>query len=442
VIDSINPSTGETICKISLASTAQTQTAVKAAKDSFNLFQQQPNDDKRFFLLHHHQKLLLHFAECLEKDFDFMSRLETKDCGKPLEESKFDVQCSINCFKYYASLVPQVADSMMSPLRTVSSTFRSDGNLLNQDTMTPENKNNFFATTVKEPLGVAALVTPFNYPLLMSTWKMAPALASGCRVIHKPAEQTCLSALRVAEYYLDFISKKENHDDENQSLLLNELFQVLPGRGAVVGEELVRNKNVDKISFTGSTKTGLRILRESNNMSPLQQQRIKRVSLELGGKSPLVIAKDADLNLAMEAVIANIFGNAGQICTASSRVFCDEEIHDVFVEKLMTEVESRLNFGENFGPVISKEQLLKVQEYIRIGEQEDKATRLKFKTDKFDRQLSSEHKNGYFVPPTIFTNVTDEMVIAKEEIFGPVLCIMTPFRGDNIDHLIARCNNR
>jgi acyl-CoA reductase-like NAD-dependent aldehyde dehydrogenase len=417
--ETLNPATGKVIASVSEATSRDVDRAVSIAHSFFQNEQAQLQDHE---IRSNRKHLLLHLANSLEKDFEYMSKLETLNCGKPIAESKFDVDCSIKCLRYYASLLQQQPKF-------------EERNLLAKS-----ESSAFSAFKRRQPLGVAALITPFNYPLLISTWKIAPALASGCAVVHKPAEQTPLTALRFAEYFLDFISLKKLDQIEG-------MFQVLPGRGEVTGAALVDYDLVSKVSFTGSNSTGQHILARCAT----SKRTLKRVCLELGGKSPLVIHKDATLDSAVEAILANAFGNQGQICTAASRVLCHENIHDELVSRLTKRVKEHIVMGDcseegsecTFGPVISQKQKDKILEFIQSGI--DEGAKLVDFGEKnfFDGKIKEKESGGFFVPPTIFVGVRDDMRIAKEEIFGPVLSILNPYSDGDVasGRLFDRCND-
>jgi aldehyde dehydrogenase (NAD+) len=292
----------------------------------------------------------------------------------------FDIQGSIDCFRYYAGW----ADKIEGEVIPVSGPF------LNY--------------TRREPIGVCGQIVPWNYPLQMAAWKVAPALACGNTVVLKPAEQTPLTALELARL-------------ASEAGLPAGVLNVVPGFGETAGAALVRHTDVDKIAFTGSTPVGKRIQQEAAGT-------LKRVSLELGGKSPNIVLEDADIDAAVRGATAAIFYNTGQACTAGSRLLVAESIRDEFVEKLVARAASMqpgdpLHPKTRMGPLVSQEQLDRVLSYVEKGKAEgaDLITG--------GERVEVNGKRGFFLQPTIFDRVTPEMTIAREEIFGPVLAVTT-----------------
>jgi aldehyde dehydrogenase (NAD+) len=270
----------------------------------------------------------------------------------------------------------------------------------------------------REPLGVCAGIIPWNFPLLMAAWKTAPALAMGNTVVLKPSENTPLTALVLAE-----ITKEAGLPDG--------VFNVIPGFGPGAGETLVASMDVDKIAFTGSTPTGRRILQ-------LASSNIKKVTLELGGKSANIICDDADLTLAVDGALWGIYYNAGQVCNAGSRLLVHRSLHDEVVDRMVAKTE-RIRVGPPLekdtmmGPIVSRTQLETVERYVRIGQ--DEGAKL---VTGGERVSVPGHENGFFFAPTIFTGVDNKMRIAQEEIFGPVLVVI-PFDDD--DEAVAIAND-
>ena len=271
----------------------------------------------------------------------------------------------------------------------------------------------FMAYERKEPIGVCGQIIPWNFPILMSAFKIAPVLASGCTMVLKPAENTPLSALKIGEILLE-------------SGMPEGVVNILPGFGNEAGKALVSHPDVDKIAFTGSTAIGKEILRESSYT-------LKRVSLELGGKSPNIIMEDADIELALQQSNFGCFLNSGQFCMAGTRVFVHESLYDKFVERAV-EMANAKKVGDPFeestenGPLISQVQMDKVLNYIETGKKE--GANLVCGGNRINR-------DGFFVETTIFADVTDDMTIAKEEIFGPVMSIL---KFKDIDEVISRAN--
>jgi aldehyde dehydrogenase (NAD+) len=371
-----NPSTGEVLTEVAEAGAEDVDRAVRAARQAFE------DSPWRKLSARDRGRLLYQIADALEARAEELARLESLDNGKPFREARaIDVKESIDTFRYYAGW----ADKLEGEVIPVS------GPYLNY--------------TRREPVGVCGQIIPWNYPLQMAAWKVAPALACGNTVVLKPAEQTPLTALELARIC---------HEAGLPAGVLN----VLPGFGETAGAALVRHPDVDKIAFTGSTQVGKIIQKEAAGT-------LKKVSLELGGKSPNVVLADADLDAAVKGAAMAIFYNTGQACTAGSRLLVEESVHEQFVEKLVARARG-MTPGDPFdsksrmGPLISREQLERVQGYIQRGR--DEGAELVLGGDR-----PEGNGNGYFLNPTVFDRVRPEMTIAREEIFGPVLAVI-PFR--------------
>ncbi len=380
----INPSTGEEICQVAEADAADIDKAVKAARLAFEGPWRKMRASERGGLLYR-------LADLIEANADELARLETLDNGKPLSIAKtVDVAKTIACYRYFAGWADKVQGK----------TIPVDGD--------------FFAYTRHEPIGVIGQIIPWNYPMLMQAWKLAPALATGNTVVMKPAEQTPLSALRVGELLLE-AGYPEG------------VVNILPGFGPTSGAALARHMDVDKVAFTGSTQGGRLI------MTAAAQSNLKRVTLELGGKSPNIIFEDTDLDAAVEGAHLGIFVNQGQSCCAGSRVFVQEKIYEAFVEKSVARAARRrvgdpLHPSTDQGPQIDQSQFDKIMGYVDSGKREG-ATLACGGERVGDR--------GYFIRPTIFSDVRDDMRIAREEIFGPVMSVIA-FK--DTDEVIARAN--
>lgn len=368
---SINPATGETLAQVAYANAEDVDKAVNAARNAHDsgVWRDKPAAERSL--------ILNRFADLLEKHAPEIAALETQDNGKPINEASFvDLPMSIDNYRYYAA----------------AARFVNGQNLPVPGAM---------AYTRKEPVGVCGLIVPWNFPTLMATWKLAPALAAGNTVVLKPAEQTPLSALRLAQLF-------------KEAGVPDGVVNVVTGDGQT-GEALVNHEKVDKIAFTGSTEVGRRVMANA-------AKTLKRVTLELGGKAPNVIFDDADLDQAVNAALFANFFNQGQACTAGSRLFVQASIYDAFMEKFLDRV-AKLRVGDptqnttQIGALVSQEQYDKVAEYIRIGQ--DEGATLAFG----GKLLQPEHK-GFFVQPTVFTDVKNSMRIAQEEIFGPVLSVI------------------
>ncbi|WP_026575721.1 aldehyde dehydrogenase family protein [Bacillus sp. UNC438CL73TsuS30] len=373
-----NPATGEVLARVAAGEKEDAQAAIRAARQAFDC------GEWRNYSLRKRGQLLNQLANKIEENASFLSELETMNNGKTIKEAKIDIESTIQTFRYYAGLTTIQLEETLEVEAPLTSKI------------------------VREPIGVCAQIIPWNYPLLMAAWKLAPALAAGNVCILKPSEFTPLTAIHLFEYMdeLDFPKGVVN--------LLN-------GTGIEVGAPLVESNLVDKIAFTGGTATGKTILTSAVG-------NLKKVSLELGGKSANIIFNDADFETALDYGMFAIFNNSGQVCSAGSRLLVERGIYDRYVNKLVERTKKiRVGNGMNslsqMGPLINERQLEKVLNYVEIGKKEASlacgGTRLE----------NDELKNGYFISPTIFTDVYPDALIAQEEIFGPVLCII-PFEGE------------
>lgn len=379
-----NPATEEKIADVAEADAADVDLAVKAARKAFETGDW-PKMDAR-----DRGKLLHRLADLVEQHIDELAALETLDNGKPIRDSRqVDLPLTIDCLRYYAGWADKIHGETI-PIR-----------------------GPYFCYTRKEPVGVVGQIIPWNFPLLMVAWKWGPALAAGCTLVMKPAEQTPLSALRMGELALEAGFPKG-------------VINLLPGYGPTAGAAIVKHPGVDKIAFTGSTETAQLIMRDA-------AATLKRTTFELGGKSPNVIFADADLDAAIAGAEFGLFFNQGQCCCAGSRVFVEQKIHDEFVEKVTARAQAR-RLGNPFdpettqGPQVDHDQFQKIMKYIELGQKAGA------------RCVTGGHrvgKKGFFIEPTVFTHVTDDMPIAKDEIFGPVMSIL-PFK--TVDEVIERSN--
>ena len=381
----INPATGEVICQVAEADAADVDCAVRAARDAFE------HGSWRKTAASERGRLLNRLADLIERHADELARLESLDNGKPYAvASAADLPLTIACYRYYAGWADKVQG------RTI-----------------PIN-GNYFCYTRLEPVGVVGQIIPWNFPLLMQAWKLAPALATGNTVVMKPAEQTPLTALRVGELILE-------------AGFPPGVVNLLPGYGPTAGAAIARHMDVDKVAFTGSTEVG-RLIMEASAKSNL-----KRVTLELGGKSPNIVFADADLDQAIEGAHFALFFNQGQCCCAGSRLFVEETAYDEFVERSATRARRR-TVGDPFdpateqGPQVDQDQYNKVMRYIESGKKEGA---------RLVCGGGSVGDRGYFIQPTVFADVKDDMTIAREEIFGPVMSIIK-FR--DIDEVVQRAN--
>ena len=371
VIDVIEPSTGERLGSIAAGGAEDVALAVDSARQAF--------DDGRWTRLSpaERETRLHRLADLMERDADVLATIETLDNGKPLSASReVDVADAIRCVRYMAGW-PTKIDGRSLMLSAPGSPL---------------------ALTMKEPVGVVAAITPWNFPLGMAVQKVAPALAAGCTVVLKPAEQTSLTALRLGALALE-------------AGIPDGVFNVVTGLGASAGEALVSHPQVSKISFTGSTATGIRIGKTAmDNMT--------RLTLELGGKSPMIVLPDCDLDLAAQGVMDGLFFNAGQVCSAAARLYVHADIHDELLDKVAARVAAlRLGHGldpaTEMGPLVSAAQRDRVRRYIDQGASEGA------------QRIGGDAWNGagWFVRPTIFTHLDSDSQLMREEIFGPVVAV-------------------
>ena len=388
-IDVINPATGELLTTVPDGGAADIDRAVAAARASFESKTWRGMDPSR------REKILWDIAELLARHKDELARLESMENGKTLREAAgADVGPAIDAFRYYAGWVRKI----------YGETIPVDGPYLNY--------------TMREPVGVAGAIVPWNYPLQIAVWKVAPALACGCSVVLKPSEMTPLTALKLAELCME-------------AGLPEGVLNVVTGYGHTAGEALGRHMDVDKISFTGSTRTGRALLKAS------AESNLKRVSLELGGKSPNIVFPDADMDAATKAAFWGIFSNKGEICSAGSRLLLHADIHDRFLEGLVSrarrmKVGDPLDKGTAMGSQISAVQMERILGYIRSGVEEGAKLQC-----GGERDTGGTNAKGYFVKPTIFSEVKPRMKIAQEEIFGPVL---SAIRFESPDEAVAIAN--
>jgi len=375
----IDPGNGELLATVPESSREDVIEAVKAAREAFDLgvWKNTTALDRG--------KFLFRISELIKRESKRLAELEVRNCGKPLAEAEFDVADAANCFEFYGGLATKIHGETMS---------------------VPANSMSF---VVREPVGVCGQIIPWNYPLLMSAWKLAPALAAGCTVILKPSELTPLTALELAELI-------------HEAGLPKGVVNVVTGPGAGAGEELASNKLCDKVAFTGGTVTGRKILEGASS-------NLKRVTLELGGKNPNIVFADCDLEAAVDGALFAAFANQGEVCSAGSRLLVEKSIHKAVVDGMLSKIGKiklghGLTPGVKMGPLVSKAHLEKVQNYIQIGIQEGAKLVCGGK-----RPEGSEFTKGNFLMPTIFDQVTPKMRIAKEEIFGPVLSVI-PFSNE------------
>jgi acyl-CoA reductase-like NAD-dependent aldehyde dehydrogenase len=363
-VDVINPATGELLTTVPDCDEADVARAVAAARECFQKKTWRGLPPSR------REQVLWSIAEGIDQHRDELAAMISEENGKtPREAMGADVKPAADCFRYYAGWVRKI----------YGETIPVDGPYLNY--------------TLREPVGVVGAIVPWNFPLQIAAWKVAPALACGCSVVLKPSELTPLNALKLAEICLE-------------AGLPEGALHVVTGYGETTGEALALNEDVDKISFTGSIATARKLLHASSVSN------LKRLSLELGGKSPNIVFPDADFDAAMKGAFWGIFGGKGEVCSAGSRLLVHEQIYDRFVEELAGRAR-KLQTGSQ----ISGRQIDRILDYVESGRQE--GARL---VCGGERDTEGEKAKGFFVKPTLFADVTPEMRIAREEIFGPVAC--------------------
>jgi acyl-CoA reductase-like NAD-dependent aldehyde dehydrogenase len=388
--DTFNPANGQVLAKVAEGDAEDINRAVAAARKAFE------SGPWPKLTPSQRGRLLWKVAELIEQNAEELAQLETLDNGKPIKYSRGgDVPLTADHFRYFAGWATKL-----------------EGNTI------PVSIPNMFTYTLREPLGVVGQIIPWNFPLQMAAWKLAPALACGNTAILKPAEQTPLTALRLGELILE-------------AGIPEGVVNIVPGFGESAGAALAAHPDVDKIAFTGSTEVGKKILQASVG-------NLKKVTLELGGKSPDIIFPDADMKYAIRGATNAIFFNQGQVCTAGSRLFVHQSVYEQVVNGLADAANklkpgSGIDQSTDIGPLVSQEQLERVTGYIDAGRQEGATVISGGARPQFDGELAQ----GYFVQPTVFDNVHDDMTIAREEIFGPVV-VALPF--EDIEEVAARAN--
>ena len=372
----LNPATGEQLTTVPDAGPEDVDRAVKAARRAFEKgFWRKMNVSQR-------ERIIWRIGELIEKNKEELGLLESLNNGKTyLEALRGDIPPTADIFYYYAGWTRKI----------YGETIPVDGKYLNY--------------TLREPVGVVGMITPWNYPMLLAAWKVAPALATGCSMVIKPSELTPITTFKLAEYCLE-------------AGVPEGVVNVVTGFGHTAGDALARHMDVDKIAFTGSIRTARALLKASG------ESNLKRLSLELGGKSPNIVFPDADLPRAARAAFWGIYANKGEVCSAGSRLLVHEKIYDEFVNTL-ADLARKMKVGDpldpdaEMGSQISQTQLERILGYIRTGKEE--GARL---VCGGERDVEGEKAKGYFVKPTIFADVKPEMKIAQEEIFGPVLAAL------------------
>src|SRR5579862_9400936 len=386
--DTINPATGEVLTQITEASAADVDQAVAAARRAF----EDRGGAWRKLSGSERGKLIWHLADLVEKSIDELAELETLDNGKPIFESRYvDIPMVIDVLRYYAGLATKIHGETVNTFETA------------------------FTYTLREPIGVVGLIVPWNFPLLLASWKVGPALACGNTLVLKPAEQTPLTTLKFGELIIE-------------AGFPAGVVNIVTG-GPETGKAIVAHPGVDKIAFTGSTAVGKEIMRGAADT-------LKRVTLELGGKSPNIVFADADIDGAVKGAINGIFYGKGEVCNAGSRLFLESKLKDEFTEKLVARA-SKMRPGDpldpktRLGAIVSQEQMQTVLGYIEVGKKDGA------KLIAGGSRASVDGSRGFFIEPTIFGDVNNDMKIAQEEIFGPVLATLN---FDDIDEVIELAN--
>jgi aldehyde dehydrogenase (NAD+) len=387
--ETINPSTGQVLATVAEGDKEDIDRAVVAARRAFE-------GPWSKFKPYERQALILKIGDLVEKHFEELSYLDTLDMGAPIARTIGNKQRVLGLWRYYAGMATSIHGE------TIENSLPGE----------------YISFTLKEPVGVVGAIIPWNGPLGSASGKIGPVLATGCTLVLKPAEQTPLTALRLGELCLE-------------AGVPPGVVNVVPGYGETAGQALASHMDVDKIAFTGSHFTGQEIVKAS-------AFNLKRLSLELGGKSPDVVFSDADLETAVPGAAMAVFSNSGQICSAGTRMFVERKVYEEFSGRV-AEFGSKLRAGNSLdpdtqiGPLVSSEQLDRVTNYLSIGRQEGA------RVLSGGQQLTEgAYAQGYFVPPTVFADVKDEMRIAREEIFGPVISAI-PFT--DIEEVIRRGND-
>lgn len=371
--ESINPATGEAYATVAEAGAEDVDLAVKAARAAFESgpwAEMAPSERGR---------LLYKAAQKLWENLDRLAEIESTDNGLPINETKYiAMPATIDVLEFYAGLANKIQGETLS---------------------SPGNRFNY---TLREPVGVVGAIVPWNFPLMLTMWKLAPALAAGNTIVIKPAEQTPISVLEMAKIF-------------QEAGIPDGVINVVPGFGPTAGQALVTHPGVDKVAFTGSTETGRLIMQAASNT-------LKPISLELGGKSPNIIFEDADIESAVNGSMFGIYFAQGQVCAAGSRLFVQESIYDKFMSEYVSKVQKirigdPLNPATQMGPQVSEEQLERIEYYVNAGLEEGAKIVIGGERNK-------QAGSGYYYTPTIFENVSNDMKIAQEEIFGPVVSVI------------------
>jgi betaine-aldehyde dehydrogenase len=368
-----DPSTEQVIAEVPDGNSHDVDRAVAAAKDAFE------NGPWSASTGQERGRVLFKLADTVRANLPALAELEARNSGKPIVEAEFDITDVATCFEYYGGLATKIS-GQVNPV-----------------------PDNALSLSLKEPVGVAGQIIPWNYPLLMAAWKLAPALAAGCTCVLKPAEQTPLTVLELAKHF-------------EACGIPNGVVNIVTGLGETAGAPLVQHPDVNKIAFTGSASVGKQIVK-------MAADTVKRVTLELGGKSPNIFFADADFEAAIDGALFGVFINQGEVCSAGSRILVQRSIYSKFVEA-MTEKAKNIKLGPplerdtKMGPLVSREQYDRVCSYLEVGKKEAKLAS--------GGERPKDFAKGYYVSPTIFYDVDNSARIAREEIFGPVASVI-PF---------------
>jgi aldehyde dehydrogenase (NAD+) len=386
--ETFNPATGDALTRIVEASASDVDRAVQAARKAFD----DHSGTWRKMSASERGRLIWKLADLIEQNIDEFAELETLDNGKPIFESRYvDMPMVVDVLRYYAGWATKISGETVNTFDTA------------------------FTYTLREPVGVVGLIIPWNFPLLLASWKLGPALACGCTVVVKPAEQTSLTTLRMGELVVE-------------AGFPGGVINIVTG-GPEVGKALVAHPGIDKIAFTGSTAVGKQIMRGAADS-------LKRITLELGGKSPNIVFADSDIDNAVKGAINGIFYGKGEVCNAGSRLFVESKIKDEFLEKLVGRARKMqpadpLDPKTRMGAIVSQEQMQTVLGYIEAGKNEGA------KLIAGGKRVSVDGGKGFFIEPTVFSDVKNDMKIAQEEIFGPVLATLS---FDDLDQVVSLAN--
>jgi aldehyde dehydrogenase (NAD+) len=386
--ESRNPATGALLAQVAEGGAEDIERAVKAARAAFNGPWRRMRPGER-------QAILLRLADLVDRHFDELSLLDTLDMGAPIRHTRGSRGLLVGMLRWYAGMATA----------------------LYGQTVEPSSASGMFACTVREPVGIVGAIIPWNGPLWATIWKCGPVLATGCTMVLKPSEEAPLSPLRFGELALE-------------AGVPPGVINIVTGMGAA-GGALAAHPDVDKVSFTGSHLTGQKIVQASSG-------NLKRLSLELGGKSPNIVFADADLSVAAPAAAMAVFANAGQICSAGTRLYVERPIYEEFVQEVARfgrnlRVGDGTDVATDIGPLVSGRQLARVTDYMQLGAEEGVRV-----VSGGNRLTDDGHADGFFVPPTVFADVRDPMRIAREEIFGPVVSAMA---FDAVEDVIQRAND-